>query len=493
MPAISSPTRGGGRKRSAAAGGGLADRIALMSHIIELNDSSTTRVDATFLLEGRSSWGAEQTIGRLAKQLARQNRGLLRDFGVETRVGYDGQDITLEFSTSTNVGALPLLSPSTGKPDYGVVIRPRFGWTGIGSMLSQTGWRVVPTLLRLPELPRSDRRVPPWVLSSVVLRRMKSLLASIMRRFEMSEQDRSAPRGQVRWAEYATRRVVRARFLDVPCRYPELRDDRELLSAIHFTLRKHRASLATQRHAGPMVAELLELCQQLTKQVSHVTPQPPSGGKLRSWASQPLRPEAFESGLRAIEWTVDDRGLAGLGDREGLAWILPMEEFFEAWLELLARRYCRRFGGTVKAGRKRETVVPISWQPPYVGSQKSLVPDVVIEQAGRTIILDAKYKSHWEELDLYGWRAVRDYVRRAHRNDILQALAYANLSRAEHVTTCLVYPCRRETWESLDERERVAHRADVPVGRRRLDVVLTAVPMDGFSGDDALDAALGIA
>lgn len=461
-----------------------------MSSVIELKDSSTTRVSAEFLLEGRSSWGAEKTIGRLAEQFRKQNQGILRNFGIDARVGYDGQDIALTFRTSTNVGALPLLSPSTGKPDYGIVIRPRFGWSGLGSMLSQTGWRVIPTLLRLPELPRSDRKVPPWVLSSVVVRRIRTLLASILRKFEITERDRAAPRGQVRWGEYAMRRVARAKFLDVPCRYPELQDDHELLSAIHFTLRKHRASLTTQRHAGPMVAELLEMCQKLLKQVSHVSPQPPSGTQLRTWSKQPLLPEAFELGIQAIEWTVDERGLAGLGDREGLAWVLPMEEFFEAWLELLAERYCRRFGGTAKVGRKRETVVPISWEPSYVGSQKSLVPDVIIEQAGRTIILDAKYKSHWEELDLYGWHAVRDFVRDTHRNDILQVLAYANLSEAKHVTTCLVYPCKRETWESLDRRERVAHRADVPVGTRRVEVVLMAVPMDGFGGDKVLAHAL---
>ncbi|QDG52123.1 hypothetical protein FIV42_15645 [Persicimonas caeni] len=118
------------------------------------------------------------------------------------------------------------------------------------------------------------------------------------------------------------------------------------------------------------------------------------------------------------------------------------------------------------------------------------MPDVVIEQGERTIILDAKYKSHWEELDLYGWHSVRDYVRDAHRNDILQVLAYANLSEAKHVTTCLIYPCRRETWASLDERERVAHRAEVPVGQRRLDVVLAAVPMDVVAGDKVLERAL---
>jgi hypothetical protein len=447
--------------------------------VIELEDSSRQRVSANFLLDGRSEWGAEQTIGRLAKQFLKQNRGILRSFGIDAYVGYDGSDITVNLNTTTRVGALPLLSPTTGKPDYGLVIRPRYGWLGIGRMLSHTGWRVLPKLLRLPQLPRSDRKVPAWVISSVVLRRIKSLLEQITRRFEMTERDRAAPRGQVRWSEYATRRLTRAKFLDVPCRFPELSDDSRLLRAVHYTLRKHRASLSTQRGSGPMVAELLELCQLLIRQVDHVAPQPPTGTQLDRWSRRPLQPEAFSSGLQAIEWTVEDRGLAGLGDREGLAWMLPMEEFFEGWLELLAERYASKFGGRVRRGRKHETVVPISWDPPWVGSQRALIPDVVIEQDDRTVILDAKYKSHWEDLNLRGWRSVRDYVRKHHRNDILQVLAYANIPDTQRVTTCLVYPCTPETYGSLEARDRHAHRATLAVGTRQLDVVLSAIPMDG--------------
>lgn len=461
------------------------------SPILELADSTSARVDAGFLLEGRTARNTTGITGKLARQFERRNRGLLRDFDVDCRVAFDGDNVDLRFSTGTRVGAVPLLSPTTGKPDYGLVIRPRFGWSGIGSMLSRTGWRVVPKLLRLPELPRSDRKVPAWVLSSVILRRIDAFLDALLRRFEMTEEDRRAPRGQVRWSEYAAQRLPRARFLDVPCRYPELSADRQLLSAVHYTLRKHRAALATQRHAGPMVLELLDLCRQLLVRVAHVEARPPTGGQLQRWQRQPLRPEAFERGLTAIEWTVDDRGLAGLGDRQGLAWVLPMEEFFEAWLEHLAAQYCRRHGAHLRTGRKRETVVPISWQPPYMGSQNSLIPDLIIESPDRTIILDAKYKSHWEELGLHGWNALRDHIRQTHRTDILQVLAYANLTTAPQVTVCLVYPCRRATYDSLKERSRLVHRAQVPAGPRRLEVVLTAVPMDGRFTEAELVAALG--
>ncbi len=55
-------------------------------------------------------------------------------------------------------------------------------------------------------------------------------------------------------------------------------------------------------------------------------------------------------------------------------------------------RYIRRFGGLLRTGRKRETITPIAWERPFLGSQKFLLPDLVIEQEDRTIFVDAKYK-----------------------------------------------------------------------------------------------------
>ena len=42
------------------------------------------------------------------------------------------------------VGALP----TSGRPDYGLVIKPRFGWQGIGLMLGSMGWKVITIPLR---------------------------------------------------------------------------------------------------------------------------------------------------------------------------------------------------------------------------------------------------------------------------------------------------------------------------------------------------------
>ncbi len=63
--------------------------------------------------------------------------------------------------------------------------------------------------------------------------------------------------------------------------------------------------------------------------------------------------ESFVEGLQAIHWTVEERGLAGLSDLEGIPWTMPMEQFFEAWVETVMRsraRDCYRMAETPFCG-----------------------------------------------------------------------------------------------------------------------------------------------
>ncbi len=101
----------------------------------------------------------------------------------------------------------------------------------------------------------------------------------------------------------------------------------------------------------------------------------------------------FRDGITALEWTIDQRGLAGSSDLGGLPWVLPMDQFFEAWSETIVSRVVARCGGILRTGRKQETVAPITWDPPY-GSQRSLIPDLIVDRDDLTIIIDAKYKDH---------------------------------------------------------------------------------------------------
>lgn len=443
---------------------------------LELEDHSTASRSAVNFFQLRSR-DPQMQAARLAEQFVRQNRSLLSLLDVQIQRDYDGSDVQLIIQAGNAVGAIPLISPTTARPDYGLVVQPRFPWAGIGPMLAEMGWRISPTPLRLPLLRRSERRVPVWVLSFLILVRLKALLDSLDRRFELASETRDAPRGAIRWAEYATRSLPAAKLLSIPCRFPDLRDDRLLKGAVRYAVERQLRALQTQKEHGAFVHKLIEFAQQLLCRVQTVAAHVPSSTMLGTWLQRPLRTEQFINGVQAIEWTVEERGLAGLSDLEGIPWTMPMDEFFEAWVETVFRVVAQRTGGRMKVGRKRETTHPIIWQPPYLGSQKSLVPDIWLEWASTTLIVDAKYKRHWEELRHHSWANVEQELRDRHRSDLLQVLAYANLARTTTVIACLAYPCSPQNWTSLRDRGRLVHRAELTIGSRLLQIWLTALPM----------------
>lgn len=454
----------------------LVPRIASGTRAVP--DSSDCFVPAQDWLggEGRDPRDAAE---RRAEDLLRANSGLLRDFSVTGDVTRRNGEPGIVFHTSTRIGAIPLLSPLSGRPDFGVIVEPRFAWSSAGDMLAGTGFRVVPELLPLPNLPQSERRVPPWVLSSIVLARIRRLLNSLQRRFAVIEADLRAPRGAVRWDVYAAQRIPHARALSVPCTFPDLRDDEELRAAMLWVIHRHRDSLLSQSAAGIVVRRLLAVCDELAARLAGAQPRLPSPSIQGLWQRQPFATKVFREGLQAIDWTVDERGLAGLSDLSGLAWRMDMEVFFEAWVEAIADRAAGRFGGQLKVGRLEETRVPLDWRPASGGTQRSLLPDVVVRRNDCVVVLDAKYKRHAEQIERLGWHNADETLREQHRADLLQALAYSTLFDAPRVVACLVYPAAPEVWKRLAERDRVLFRARVRSGTRHVELALMAVPLSG--------------
>jgi hypothetical protein len=449
-------------------------------------DSSVTQRPADFLLRGQSSRDPASQIARLADQFVKLNREGFRQLDLIVEPRYRDGNIELDVVAGTCVGAIPLISPTSGRYDYGLVVRPRFDWPGIGPILAATGWRVIPAPLSMPLLPRSERRVPPWVLSTIVLFRLKGLLDRLERRFEITREERSSPRGTIDWGRYLNRQISRARFLEVPCSFPELQKDRHLRAAIRFALEKQLHSLQSQRLAGSFVRELLEMCSGLIDQVRDVASREPMPMTFQIWRRGTLRTDVFRRGIEAIEWTAQERGLGGPSDLNGLPWAMSMEQFFEAWVETLMSQVARQIGGVLRNGRERQTVVPLNWEPRYLGSQKSLVPDLVIERDDATVIVDAKYKQHWEEMQNRRWRDLEDELRERHRADLLQVLAYSTIARTRKVLVCLAYPCNEERWRSLRARNLLIHRATLPVTERRIELMLLAFPLSTRVVPDAV-------
>jgi hypothetical protein len=410
------------------------------------------------------------------------NEVALNALEVEPLLKAGSNGAAVQLKPRGRAGAIPLKSAQTGEVVSGLVIRPRFGWSGVGQILTQIGWQAAPEFLSLPMVPGSGREIPPWVLAGPVLARLAALLSTIRRGYSLKEEVLLQPRGRIVWKEYIQSSLCRGRWHHLPCQYPDLGIDPELRGNVRWALERIRRELINVGKNDPVAALLAAQALKLIDSLKDVLALLPNSGRLnRLLKSALLSSEVFSRGIEALGWIVDERGLGGGQEQNGLAWQLPLEQLWESYVESLVRKEVAIRGGEVKVGRLRETVFPLYWTDPTHRSLGHLVPDVVVRRGPEVWIIDAKYKAHLAEIDETGWRQFTEDLKESHRADIHQALAYAALYEAKTVTATLMYPLRIGTWESLSSRGRDRSIAELFTAGRQLRLELRGVPF-GFPG-----------
>jgi hypothetical protein len=430
------------------------------------------RLPADVLLHGsRDGWDA------LADRFQSLNRVALDALDLQLRLDSDLTGSRLHVIPGGRAGAVPLRSPITGAVAAGLLIKPRFGWSGVGQILQETGWHAAPDLLEMPAVPGSASEVPPWVLAGPALARLAELLRDLKRGYEFVDDVRTQPKGTIRWSEYARRHVVRGDLHHVPCHYPDLGVDPEIVRAVRWTLERLRAELARVGGRDPVAARLAELALHLIDKIRHARSERPRPETLHQMlATNPYLAETLRRGLQAIGWIVEERGLGGTDTSDGLAWSLPLELLWEHYVEAHYRTHARITGATIRVGRLGETTVPVRWNRLVQHSLTHLVPDMVLERGKEVHVIDAKYKAHLVDLDERGWRDFQDEERNAHRADVHQVLAYAGLFDAERVSATLVYPLRRDTYLALADRGQDRSLASLYHGNREIVLELRGLP-----------------
>ncbi len=435
--------------------------------------------------------GRDRSWNTHAENFISANRPQLTALDVQPELAAQTSEIALRLRPGGVVGAVPLRTPDTRKVAGGVVVRPRFGWEGIGPLLQQVGWVASPRVLEMPLVPGSAREVPPWVLAGPVLQRLASLLREIRKGFHMHEEVRQMPRGQILWQRYVIEQMSRGAFHQMPCRFPELGPDALLRGYIRWGLERVHGSLVPYAMVDMIARRLSEQAKGLLYGLKDTAVQTPDRRSLDGLTRAVGLPSAvLQQGLQAFGWIVDERGLAGAAETDGIAWALPMHELFERWVEHVARTWAHEFGGQVLAGRAEETVVPIDWGRGVHGSMRSLIPDLIVRHHDHIYVIDAKYKGHFQELDDARWLALSAKLRDEHRHDLHQILAYASLFDGAEITAILVYPMHHRTWTRLAQHDRTVARAILTGGGRLVHLALIGIPMQIPAGESAASLAL---
>jgi hypothetical protein len=438
-------------------------------HLLVLNDQSDGKLifPEDFGINSRSgTWDTK------AYNFIRVNDPAFSALNITPHLKPDIDNIQIKLEAGGIIGAVPLKSPDNQKVVGGVVVKPRFGWDGYGPLLNAIGWSASPEFLKLPLVPGSAREIPPWVIAGPLIRRIAQLLKEISRGFEWVEEVRQSPRGQILWQNYISKQIAHGAFHQLPCRFPELGSNNLLRSYLRWGLEKIRFSLIPQGRSDAVARILVGEADNLLYDLHDVVSKIPDRNTIdHILINIGLPSSVLRDGLEALGWIIEERGLAGNTEMDGLSWRLQMHELFERWVECIARHWSSGFGGTGDAR------VPIRWNRPGTGSLIDLAPDIVVRNRDTVFILDAKYKNHLEELDDQRWRELSENMKIEHRHDLHQVMAYASLYDASRVVSLLVYPIFQGSWMKLADSGKEISRAYLPVESKQIEVGLIGIPL----------------
>jgi hypothetical protein len=412
--------------------------------------------------------GAADPIGWPEPFLA-ANREALERLAIETAVRVERTRAVVVLTSGDRLGAVPLRSPVTRKVTAGLLVSPRFGWSSVGRVLGEVGFRVEPDVGGLALVPGSAREVPPWVLAGPVVARLAAVIDRLSRTFVPTVAERESPRGTVDWGAYARNSLPSGRWTVFRCAYSDLSDDPDFVAALRWTLRRVRQDLEPSSDVV-IARRLLERIEQLLRRLGPGPTQRPRPGELApAFGSDWMR-----MALEAVAWVRDERGLGGARALDGLPWSLGVSAVWEAWVESFLSPLALRMGGRLTTARQGTTRRPLVWRTP-TRSLGHLAPDFLLELPGSVVGIDAKYKDHLQRIEHLGWYGVAERMRESHRADLHQALAYASLVDARRVDTFLVYPQER------DRQEPRMAIAEIAAGERHVRLGLASIPF-GFHG-----------
>jgi len=370
-----------------------------------------------------------------------------------------------------------LRSAQTGAVVAGLIVEPRFGWSGTGSIMSEVGWSAGPQFLDIPLVPGSGRQIPPWVLAGPVILRLQELLAALKPTYSIRQETRAAPRGRVLWPQYISNSLAKGTWGRLPCQFSDLGLEVRLRGYVRWAMEKLRLELNQVGRGDSTAAYLSQIASKVLMEVNDAPSRKPRSAELElSARSAIFSNEGIARGLQALGWIADERGLGGGQESDGLAWFLPLEVLWERYVESTIRREVAREGGDVSVGRLGQTVFPFQWKGAVSRSMTHLVPDMVVRSRKGVRIIDAKYKAHFADLDESSWFELTKSVRESHRADIHQILAYAGLYESKNITASLIYPLRKSTWENLKTRHRDVAVAELVAGGRQIRLELRGIP-----------------
>ena len=283
----------------------------------------------------------------------------------------------------------------------------------------------------------SEGVLPRWLKAIDTLKAIERALQCCLRGIKAIHEVKDNPVGRVNWNNYSTRNVPYGKWNRFSCTIADYsldidihRQFKGIVEQIEKDLSGHYVPINVKRKALPTL-------QRIKKILEKVNLELPDVDKLKNSNIPPFYRSVYEDAkTRAVEYVSQSRFSIYSAEFFGLPWAIEMDRLFESWVEFWSYKFSRQMGANfysdIRGNSKIRFLSLGRW-----GGLKDLKPDIIIDKAEHTMVIDVKYKKHLLYLKLGNF--TKDILEE-HRKDIHQILAYAASSSNTDKKAVLVYP-----------------------------------------------------
>lgn len=367
------------------------------------------------------------------------NQRMFDFIGIKAELSGSGRELSLSFSSSDYIGAIPIKMPYDGLVHKDFIVTPKFVSnlnvnSELTQLLSRLDYSIQPEYSRADLLVNLLQSQPPTFYEALkYIELFDKAYKQNWVKFDSKDQIHPYPKASTNWTKHALASFDPKRTLQFP-------SHDSVLTINHTEWRnlKYVFDLAKEQINAPTTPASIQYTYEekiriLSSKVSSIKPETVDKVVVRAGDPQCIKELKAQANIILKKYS-----------NSNSAWRMSMSTLFERYIQAVVEMGSRELGGIVSSNEKLTGSGNIpSWGLKY------LEPDIMIRFERAVFMADAKYKSHF-----YNSSAKEGVLKETHREDLHQLLAYCSFEPQEKKVGIIFYPAKETSYKNITYTDR---------------------------------------
>lgn len=375
-------------------------------------------------------------LGQTIQKFIDFNRKSFDFLEIEAKVIGTDKQTMITFKTNKYTGAVPLRSPDTGKQIGDFLVSPRFyntnnKFSSLTKLLLLLETSIRPQFFDSIPLSSGDIVKPPlYYEAAKYIESFDKALKSHWRKFKNVSMIRAYPKSTTNWDKYAKNAYDPIKLLEFPCEDNILSVEHCEFSKLRYVFDIARAEIMSASTPSDIRHRLIEKIDTILQNLKGINVT-----KCRQLTIHFSDPLVIKEAKKQANILLEQ------GFSHSYGWRIDVSELFERYIQFIIEKCANVMFAQVYKNIKISKVkghLP-SWGLSY------LEPDILLKKGDRTIVVDAKYKSHY-----YNMNNSSEQLKMSHREDLHQLLAYCSFDTSNNKIGAIFYPANEISFRELE-------------------------------------------